>query len=223
MHVPNPTPAPVAPARRLGRRPGKPDTRQEIVTAAYGLFCGLGYDATSLRAVARKAEVDAALVHHYFADKRALFLATAQLAFDPAPVIRRVAGAGRQQIGTRLVSTALQAWDSPWGKAMIEAVRHRVELVPALLGFMKGPITDAVQLELGMPRREAELRTGLVEAQVSGLAQVRYLARLEPLASMPRETVVAVYGPILDHLLLGELPTGHGMSSGRPRGTPSGP
>ncbi|HET8768799.1 MAG TPA: helix-turn-helix domain-containing protein, partial [Pedococcus sp.] len=49
-----------------GRRPGGADTRAGIVAAARAEFAENGYDATSLRAVARRAEVDPALVHHYF-------------------------------------------------------------------------------------------------------------------------------------------------------------
>jgi AcrR family transcriptional regulator len=40
------------------------DTKAAILEAARGEFADNGYDATSLRGVARRAEVDPALVHH---------------------------------------------------------------------------------------------------------------------------------------------------------------
>ena len=56
-------------ARPRGRRPGNDDTRGTIARSALELFDSQGYDATSLRAIARHAQVDPALVHHYYASK----------------------------------------------------------------------------------------------------------------------------------------------------------
>ncbi len=59
--------------RPRGRRPGHDDTRGTIRATAARLFHQDGYDKVSLRAVAREAGVDPALVHHYFASKADLF------------------------------------------------------------------------------------------------------------------------------------------------------
>ena len=72
--------------RAAGRRPGNADTRGEIVQAATRVFAAKGYDGTSLRAVAREAGVDPALVHHYFEGKAGLFVAAMALPFDPRSV-----------------------------------------------------------------------------------------------------------------------------------------
>ena len=69
-----------------GRRPGNADTRGEIVEAAKRVFAAKGYDGASLRAVAREAGVDPALVHHYFDGKASLFVAAMALPFDPRAV-----------------------------------------------------------------------------------------------------------------------------------------
>ncbi|MGZ6746177.1 MAG: TetR family transcriptional regulator, partial [Nocardioides sp.] len=53
-------------ASRRGRRPGAPDTRSAILSAARAQFAQSGYSGTTMRAVAAAAGVDAALVHHYF-------------------------------------------------------------------------------------------------------------------------------------------------------------
>ena len=70
-------------AAAAGRRPGNADTRGEIVEAAKRVFAAKGYDGASLRAVAREAQVDPALVHHYFDGKASLFVAAMALPFDP--------------------------------------------------------------------------------------------------------------------------------------------
>ena len=58
-----------------GRRPGGVDTRAVILDAAASEFADLGYDTTSMRGIARRAEVDPALVHHYFGGSREVFFA----------------------------------------------------------------------------------------------------------------------------------------------------
>jgi AcrR family transcriptional regulator len=69
-----------------GRRPGKVSARDDIIRAARETFAEEGYDGTSLRAVARAAGVDAALIHHYFEGKAGLFMAAMTLPFDPREV-----------------------------------------------------------------------------------------------------------------------------------------
>ena len=62
-------------AERLGRRPGEPETRNEILDAAEKAFARHGYAATSLREIALRAGVNAALVQYYFGSKEGLFSA----------------------------------------------------------------------------------------------------------------------------------------------------
>ena len=50
--------------RRTGRRPGKQDTREEILAAARDTFADHGYESASIRRIATRAGVDPALVHH---------------------------------------------------------------------------------------------------------------------------------------------------------------
>jgi AcrR family transcriptional regulator len=61
--------------KRLGRRPGKSLTQDEILDAAEKAFAANGYLGTSLREIARSAKVNQALVHHYFGTKEKLFQA----------------------------------------------------------------------------------------------------------------------------------------------------
>ena len=70
----------------VGRRPGKVDTKGDIIEAATRVFARKGYDGASLRAIAREAGVDPALVHHYFDGKASLFVAAMALPFDPRAV-----------------------------------------------------------------------------------------------------------------------------------------
>jgi AcrR family transcriptional regulator len=62
------------PTPTTGRRPrDSAATRRALVDAARELFAKVGYDATTVRAVADKAGVNQALLFRYFGNKRGLF------------------------------------------------------------------------------------------------------------------------------------------------------
>ena len=96
-------------ARRTGRRPGNPDTREAILAAAREAFAERGYDGASIRAIAAGAGVDPALVHHYFGTKEQLFLAAMQVPFDPAEHPRRRSSRGGAGRGRRAAGTGVPA------------------------------------------------------------------------------------------------------------------
>ncbi|MGL4748675.1 MAG: TetR/AcrR family transcriptional regulator [Shewanella sp.] len=56
-----------------GRPKGNSDARQRLITAAVILFSERSYQTVSTREIARKAEVDAALIRYYFGSKAGLF------------------------------------------------------------------------------------------------------------------------------------------------------
>ena len=53
-------------------------------------FLERGYTATTIRSVARRAEVDPALVYHYFTDKATLYGSTVSLPADPRQILDSV-------------------------------------------------------------------------------------------------------------------------------------
>jgi AcrR family transcriptional regulator len=190
-----------------GRRPGSPDTRAAILGAARALFATGGVSGTSVRAIAAKAGVDPALVHHYFGTKDDLFVAALALPVDPREVLGRVAEEGPDGAGERLVRTFLSVWDDPDLQLPLLALARslldpsgRELLRDGFLEVVLGPLGDALGID------EPELRMRLVASQVLGLIMMRYLLAAEPLASMPAEGIVAVYGPTLQRYLTGPLP-----------------
>mgnify|MGYP000104584696 CR=1 FL=1 len=75
--------------RRTGRPTGADAeaTRRRILSAALSLFSQWGYDATRVKDVALKAGVNAALVHHYFGDKDALYDTVLLDALQPLTIL----------------------------------------------------------------------------------------------------------------------------------------
>ncbi|QGN47749.1 TetR family transcriptional regulator [Micromonospora sp. WMMD558] len=195
--------------RRTGRRPGNPDTRAAILEAARAAFADRGFDATSIRAIAAAAQVDPALVHHYFGSKDQLFLAAMEAPADPREVLPRVLAGDRERVGERLVRTFLGVWDSPAGAAGLALLRSAVsnEWTARLVReFLTTQVLRRVLDHLDIDPAELPLRGSLVASQLVGLAMMRYVVRLEPVASAAPETLVAAIGPTVQRYLTGDLP-----------------
>ena len=191
---------------KRGRRPGVSTTATTIRKAAARAFAERGYEGVTVREIAMLAGVDAALVHHYFGTKRALFAASLEL---PKLANARPAGpiSGDVGAGERLVRAFLDRWDAaadgdtlpgllrssgsdPAATALVDDVIQRTIVAPAIA---------AIDPKRGMPT----LRAQLIAAQLLGLAWLRYVLRVEPLASATSRILAKTYGPSLDATLAG--------------------
>ncbi|MGZ4477926.1 MAG: TetR/AcrR family transcriptional regulator [Nocardioidaceae bacterium] len=191
-----------------GRRAGGPDTRGEILEAARESFADKGFARTTIRGVAVGSGVDPALVHHYFGSKDDLFLAALQIPVDPRAVLPEVFAPGLDGAGERLLRAVLPVWDDPDVRLpLVALVRTSVghESAQTLLqdGLMRMVLTPLREL---LPADEADTRSQLLATQMLGLIVTRYVLGLEPLASMPREQVVAWVAPNLQRYLDGPAP-----------------
>ncbi|MEH0934881.1 TetR/AcrR family transcriptional regulator [Micromonospora psammae] len=195
-------------ARRTGRRPGNPDTREAILDAARTAFAERGFDAASIRGIATAAGVDPALVHHYFGTKEQLFRATVNVPLDPAELLPGVLAGGTDGVGERLVRTFLKVWDSPAGAGAVALLRSATnnEWTARLMReFLVTQVLRRVLDHLDIPPAELPLRGSLVATQMIGLAMMRYVIRLEPVASADPETLVRAIGPTVQRYFTGDL------------------
>jgi AcrR family transcriptional regulator len=195
--------------RRSGRRPGNQDTKQSILESARTAFAEVGYDKASVRAIATAAQVDPALVHHYFGTKEKLFLAAMNSPIDPAEQIPKAMAGPREQAGERLVALVLSVWDSPAGTAAVALMRSALsnEWTARLMReFVVTQVLRRAIAELDIDEKEAPVRAALVATQIAGLAMVRYVIKVEPVASAPPEQLVAAIGPSVQRYLLDDLP-----------------
>ncbi|MET8232494.1 TetR family transcriptional regulator [Micromonospora sp. NPDC005298] len=196
--------------RRTGRRPGNPDTRESILDAARTTFAERGFDAASIRAIAGTAGVDPALVHHYFGSKDQLFLAAMNFPADPGQLVPKVLAGDRDGVGERMVRIFLGVWDSPAGSAGVALLRSAVsnEWTARLLReFVTTQVLRRVLEQLDVEPAQLPLRGSLVATQMIGLAIMRHVVRLEPVASADAETLVAAVGPTVQRYLTGPLST----------------
>jgi len=173
------------------------DTRAAILAAARSQFAARGLNGASLRSIAREAGVDASLISHYFGDKAQLLVATMQLPVNPIEKIASVVAGGPDGMAERLLRTFLSAWDP-----------HREVFSTLVRTTLGGGDTEAPMLQLArsvlvakllevLEGDDRELRATLLASQMIGMATMRYVAKLEPLASAAIEDVVAAYAPSL--------------------------
>lgn len=193
-------------ARPRGRRPGGTDTRTQLLDAARVEFAERGYDGATVRVIADRAGVDPAMVNHWFGGKEALFIAALEVPIDPADLAALVVPGPAEQLGERIVRNFLTIWDASGGRPLAAAVRSvaahesAAKVMRQFVGRMiVGKIVGAVA-----PDRP-ELRGALVGSQMVGLGMMRYVLRLEPLASADHATVVAAVAPNLQRYLMGPL------------------
>jgi len=206
----------------VGRRQGDPDTRGMIVEAARAEFHERGYNATTIRSVARRAEVDPALIYHYFSDKVALYAATLSLPADPQQIMNEARGSADHgsadhgsadhgsadhgapdSLGARIVAGFLAQWEGEdnAGAAFV-SLAQAISSSPEAARSLREFLTDRVWGSLA-ENEEARWRTAVVSSQLMGLAWTRYVMRAEPLASASLSEVAERVGPALEGLIFG--------------------
>ena len=160
-----------------------------------------------MRDVAQDAGVDPALVHYFFGSKDGLFVAAMELPFRPAEVIGPLVDAGVAGLGERMVRRLLGVWDAPENRAALLAIVHSASAHPGAAAALREFITREI---VGRVARAVEadrpaLRANLVASQVMGLIAARYIAQVEPLASLDADDVVPLVAPTLQRYLDGTL------------------
>jgi AcrR family transcriptional regulator len=193
---------------RTGRRPSGSGTREAILAAARRQFGQRGYADTTIRSVAEEAGVDPGLVMHFFGSKDQLFSASVRWPFDPATEVAAVVEHGPAEAGERMVSLFVKTWDSRRGRnpivALLRTAAHQQSAERQLRDFLTHQLLMPLVGALGCD--QPEIRANLVAAHLLGLGVARYILRLEPIASMPREAVIALVAPAVQAALTGPLP-----------------
>jgi AcrR family transcriptional regulator len=189
-------------ARRRGRPPRteSADTRDRILTAARDEFSERGYEKTSVRGIAKSAGVDSALVHHYFGTKEQVFEAAITQSFGPALQAPRAIEEGPLDgVGERLARFFFSVWENPATRApLLAIVRSALTNDTAAAVFRRiiaAQVLRRIAGQLELP--DAELRAELAAAQLVGTAILRYVVKIEPLASADPEQVIARLAPVV--------------------------
>ncbi|MFI8926771.1 TetR family transcriptional regulator [Streptomyces sp. NPDC053474] len=183
-----------------------PATRETILDAARDQFSAHGYEKTSVRAIAKAAGVDSALVHHYFGTKEQLFAAAVEVSFAPAlQAPAAIQDGPLDTVGERLTRFILGVWEDPATRTpLLAIVRSAVNNETAAAVFRRlvsAQLLSRIAGTLDLP--DAQLRAELAAAQLVGIAMLRYVIQVEPLASADLEELVARVAPVVQGHLTG--------------------
>jgi len=196
--------------KRRGRRPKSAgDTRAHILSAALDVFSRQGLDGTTFRQIARAADVDPALLVHYFGSKEELFFESIRARV--VDQVLTVLGDARPsaRIGDRVADAFLSLWDSderrPALVALVRAGLSNERIGEQLRELFQIEIPTRVARRLGP--RGVQLRVGLVASQLIGLAIARHVVRVEAIARARRGDLVSLVGPSLTRYMTGTVPT----------------
>lgn len=176
-------------------------TRAAILAAAEHLFARQGYERTTVRDVAERAQIDPALVIRYFGSKDGLFAQAARIELElPAP-----GALEPTQIGRALLEHFLEVWEGATrarGMAVLlrSAASNEVAAAKMRQAFQAQvmPFVAALGDAASAPRR-----AGLVSTQLLGLAMCRYVLALPPVVALTRDELVELVAPTLQRYAAG--------------------
>jgi AcrR family transcriptional regulator len=188
---------------RTGRRPGAPDTRDAILAVARRRFATHGYDATSLRGIAADAQVDPALLIHYFRTKEGLFTEATGFPVRLSELLPPLDGATPREAVQTLVRGYLQVVDSDQSRnailALIRSAVSNEKAATMLREFLTAELLSSLAAISDFPN--APLRASLVAAQLIGIAMLRHVVRVEPIAKASPDEIVALVAPVIERYL----------------------
>ncbi|MCI4061165.1 TetR family transcriptional regulator [Micromonospora sp. R77] len=187
------------PSARPTRAQQRRRTEDRILAAARQMFAELGYDRTTIRAVARAANVDAGLVMHYFGTKDELFARAATLPADEVP------GDAVDEVPEGLLTSLAKRLDSE-PAASLAVLRSMLTNPDAADRYRAAAEPQLARITAGIPTADAELRASLLSAIVHGVIIERYLLRLGRLADAPPDQIIDLLRPCFQALAAAEPP-----------------
>lgn len=191
--------------RRRGRPRGESGSRDRIVAAALHEFGEHGYEGATIRAIAARAEVDAALVHHYFGTKADLFAEVVGFPIRPDVDVPAILRGPRDEVGERIVRYILEAFEHPdvrkRGVTLLRTAIGSRMATPLVAGFLSRELLPRVAEVVEEPDRE--VRAALVASQIIGMLVIRYVVRLPALAGASIDELAERIGPTLQRYLFG--------------------
>ena len=187
--------------------------------AAQLKFAECGYEGATLRAIAQEARVDPALIHHFFESKQGVFAAAMADLLKPADLIPEIVKPGVEGLGERLMLMFVGLWESSSARnpllAVIRSAVSHAEAAELLREFVTAEVLGRLGTVVDLPHRE--LRTTLVGSQIVGVIMMRYVVKVEPLASADAETLVSVVSPTIQYYLTCDLNLPPAKKSRQPR------
>ena len=191
--------------------PGPRDERgvlaARILDAARNEFAEHGWAGTTIRAVARAADVDPALVYHYFGSKERLLDEATTPPQQWLDAIAETYATPTAELGRQLLRLMLESWSDdnigPTLQAIVLTAAHEPKTREKMRTIVERGLIGASTLATDEDERLR--RSGLIASQLLGLALMRRVWKIEPVASMTVEELVVAMAPNLQHYVDGDI------------------
>ncbi|GAA2215062.1 TetR/AcrR family transcriptional regulator [Nonomuraea monospora] len=165
-------------------------TEARILDAARALFAELGYERATIRAVAKRAEVDPALVMQYFGSKQELFQQSVRMT-PPAGGELGPEGAVEHVLG----SLTMKLGELPQGSlAMMRSMLTHPEAAASARQVLGKQID---RLAEALPGEDARLRAALMTLVMLGITVGHQLLEIDELRGVPQEELARLLRPSL--------------------------
>jgi AcrR family transcriptional regulator len=185
--------------KKVGRRSGPTRTRAAVLDAARARFASDGYEAATIRAVARDARVDPALVMHFFGSKEGLLFAVLEELSDFAETMLASLAGPRAGRGRRFTRAYFEAWEAPvMGSQLRTLVRAAIGSPRASRAFQEHLAASLARSGISISQHAGLM---LAASQLFGIAVVRYIIEVPVLVALSIDELVQRLGPTIDKYL----------------------
>lgn len=182
------------------------ETRDRIRRAAAELFSQRSYKEVTVRQIAVAADVDAALINHYFGGKEALFNAIIATGIEANVASFDFQSISLEDLGAEFVRYADRLWSSPDQHVLQLLIRQGLTSAPELIGNVASQtLIEPVVTKLPFPKEEGILRFSLAGSHILGVLAARYIVRIPALEAMSTEELVEYVAPSIQRYLTGDL------------------
>ncbi|AXH34386.1 TetR/AcrR family transcriptional regulator [Humibacter sp. BT305] len=172
-------------------------SRQAILRAAASRFESEGFERTTVRAIAKDAGIDPAMIIRYFGSKDALFLAATSIDLD----LPRMDAVPVGDLGHALARHAVSLWGSETpGRALRILLRASAQ-DPDAAARVRSVFAAQVLPLLPDGLADPALRASLITSQILGYAFSRYVIGLAPLVDLDPADAARRLGPSLQSVL----------------------
>jgi len=191
-------------SRKRGRRPRtKENTRLAIKRAAKDSLAKGRSGRPTLRTIAERAGVDQALVLYYFGSMDGLY---SELALDGMRELldqKALGSPTSPHFGSSLITAIFDGPRSSSSGLPFETLFYGAIAGPQFRPLLAKLISEEMPERLSLDRRSRrdQLAVSLLVAQILGLGVVRYILKIEPVASASIQTIAKEYGPSLNLVL----------------------
>ena len=178
-------------------------TRQRITSTAETHFAQLGFDRTTVRAIAADAGVSPNLITRYFGGKQGLFAAVTEVDLR----IVEVLPGPRAGLGARIAAHVVRRWEGRPGQDPLLTMLRSAMTDPAaaerMSDYFRRQAAAPLAEHLGTP--DAHERAAAVSSMIMGTVVQRYALASGPLADADADAVTAWLGHTLTRLLSGPV------------------